>query len=99
MLMLNLMGNALKYSATEAEPVVELLQVERDGRSWMCVRDNGVGFDPETVSHAHDDRRFGIFGVREQLGRHGGRLVVESQPGTGTAARVSVPIGTERNRG
>ncbi|MFI9008234.1 sensor histidine kinase [Actinosynnema sp. NPDC053489] len=52
----------------------------------LDVRDDGAGFDPE----AHTDG-FGLVGMRQRVSRLAGALVVESEPGGGTAVSASVP--------
>jgi signal transduction histidine kinase len=53
----------------------------------LDVRDDGTGFDPATRSPG-----YGLTGMRERVGRVGGRLEVESAPGEGTAISVAVPL-------
>ena len=99
----NLIGNALKYSAGQAPPLLAIDGERRDGMVLISVRDNGVGFDM-----AYADKLFGIFqrlhgvGQFEGLGvglaivrriveRHGGRVWAESAPGAGACFRFSLP--------
>ena len=99
----NLIGNALKYSAGQAPPMVAIDAERGDGKVLISVRDNGVGFDM-----AYADKLFGIFqrlhsvGQFEGLGvglaivrriveRHGGRVWAESAPGAGACFRFSLP--------
>ncbi len=71
-------------------------------RLWMAkdrigleVKDQGRGFEPPpldgpaaTERHEH----IGLRGMRERAALVNGRLVVESQPGTGTCVRVEIPL-------
>lgn len=101
---LNLLGNAVKYSARSPQPVVEV-GYERldDGGHQFVVRDNGAGFDM-----AYAGKLFGVFqrlhkaseypgtgiglaSVRRVLGRHGGRIWAESAPGQGAAFHFVLP--------
>jgi len=43
----NLLTNAWKYTGKTAEPEVSVLRVEKDGRPFVVVRDNGAGFSME----------------------------------------------------
>ncbi|WP_447008505.1 sensor histidine kinase [Saccharothrix isguenensis] len=52
----------------------------------LDVRDDGSGFDPAV----HTDG-FGLIGMRQRVSRLAGALVVESEPGGGTAVSASVP--------
>ena len=101
--MQNLLGNALKYSA--GQPVVRIAFEETDtprGRAF-CVSDNGAGFDP-----AHQDRLFGVFqrlhtqrefagngvglaSVKRIVLRHGGEVWAESAPGQGARFYFTLP--------
>jgi signal transduction histidine kinase len=60
----------------------------------FSVRDDGVGFDPESVqgpAHGH----FGLQGIRERLDAISGNLEIESSTGTGTKVMVSFPAEKE----
>ncbi|MCC8243477.1 sensor histidine kinase [Saccharothrix luteola] len=52
----------------------------------LDVRDDGAGFDPEVKTDG-----FGLVGMRQRVSRLAGALVVESEPGGGTAVSASVP--------
>ncbi|MDQ2585362.1 sensor histidine kinase [Saccharothrix yanglingensis] len=52
----------------------------------LDVRDDGAGFDPGTATDG-----FGLVGMRQRVSRLAGALVVESEPGGGTAVSASVP--------
>jgi signal transduction histidine kinase len=53
----------------------------------VLVRDDGAGFESGTVSGG-----FGLIGMRERVALVGGRLAIESSPGTGTTVRAELPI-------
>ncbi|MFE7505314.1 sensor histidine kinase [Promicromonospora sp. NPDC057488] len=58
----------------------------------LDVRDDGVGFRPHEVGdHVSDGGGFGLAGMRQRVQRLAGRLVVESEPGGGTALSASLP--------
>lgn len=92
----NLVGNALKYSSRVPSPrVVVERHTHTDGRRWICVRDNGAGFDmtqADRLFHPfqrlHSQSEFpgtgiGLATVRRVLGRHGGSIEARSSPGAG----------------
>ncbi|GGO30099.1 GAF domain-containing protein [Deinococcus humi] len=102
--MVNLLGNAVKYSAPNPTPVVTVSSCEQSGEVVVTVTDNGVGFDPQ-----YADKLFGMFSrlhradefegngvglamVKKVVQRHGGRVWAESTPGAGAAFHVALPL-------
>lgn len=64
-----------------------------DGKLLFSVKDNGGGFDPEDcpgILQGH----FGLEGIRERAGLLSGDLEIESAPGKGTKATVSIVLPT-----
>jgi PAS domain S-box-containing protein len=56
------------------------------------VVDDGCGFDPAFVTLAHSTTSgFGLFSIRERVALLGGELQIDSAPGKGTRATVTVP--------
>jgi signal transduction histidine kinase len=91
----NLIGNAIKFRAPDRPPVIRV-SAERDGAFWRFrVSDNGIGIDSR-----YFDKVFVIFerlhglevpgtGIglafcRKIVGRHGGRIWLESVVGQGS---------------
>jgi PAS domain S-box-containing protein len=103
-LWLNLLGNAVKYSARRERPRVEVCYTPlEEGGHHFSIRDNGVGFDME-----YADKLFGVFqrlhkasdypgtgiglaSVRRVLGRHGGRIWAEAEPDKGAVFHFILP--------
>ncbi len=57
------------------------------------VEDDGVGFDvSEMTAIATKARGFGLFSIRERLEQLGGRLEIDSKPGSGTKVTVIAPL-------
>lgn len=94
-----LLGNAWKYTGRTAQPSVRMYSEVRDGRSWICVSDNGAGFDmahaerlfqPFTRLHRQDEfvgHGLGLATVRRIVRRHGGEIEAESAPHQGATFR------------
>lgn len=55
----------------------------------LVVRDDGAGFDPETIG---EDAGLGLAGIREQAEILGGTFAIRSAPGAGTELRVWWPL-------
>ena len=69
---------------------VSLRQV-KDGVQ-LCVKDNGSGFSAQALRSRIAKRRLGLLGMQERLRLLGGRLLVQSMPGRGTAVVARVPL-------
>lgn len=58
----------------------------------LDVRDDGVGFTPDASrTSSSRDGGFGLAAMRQRVQRLAGRLVIESDPGAGTALSTTVP--------
>jgi signal transduction histidine kinase len=75
--------NASKHGNAK-RAVVEIS--ERDATVQLTVRDDGDGFDPGAKTDG-----FGLLGMRERVELLGGKLRLDSAPGSGTSVRVSIP--------
>ncbi len=96
----------LELSATQQEPTL------RGAAAVLSVRDQGPGIDPMHVPRLterfyridnHRSREMGGTGlglaiVKHIIGRHRGRLRIESVPGQGTEFRVVLPRGIQSLR-
>ncbi|MPY35478.1 sensor histidine kinase [Streptomyces adustus] len=58
----------------------------------LDVRDDGTGFDPESLPRRTRTGGFGLDGMRARAERIAGSLAVESEPGHGTALSARVPL-------
>jgi signal transduction histidine kinase len=107
-LLLNLMGNAVKFTLS-GSVVLGVRQTGREGlHSTLCfeVTDTGIGIPPEkhtavfqpfTQGDDSTTRRFGGTGlglsiVRRLVELMGGRLELQSQPGQGSTFRVLIAL-------
>jgi PAS domain S-box-containing protein len=77
---------------------VSILLDQRSERISVIIEDDGVGFDAEQPDTTR--QRFGLIGMRERATLLGGRLDIESHPGTGTTvvARIPLSLGVDPNR-
>ncbi|MEX2540824.1 MAG: GAF domain-containing sensor histidine kinase [Trueperaceae bacterium] len=84
------MNNVAKHAA--ARRVTVSVGREADGQAFVRVRDDGRGFDLATVSdRVTSAGGLGLRQMRERVEARGGRLQLESAPGSGTTVIASVP--------
>ena len=85
-----LLTNVMKHAQSD-EAIVSLDQ--HMGTLRIEVRDNGVGFDPVAVKkNTENFSKFGLFSIGERMQALGGTFEVESMPGHGTIARLTLPV-------
>ena len=87
-----LLTNVMKHAKANDVRVTVALEPQ-SGTLRIEVRDNGVGFDPGAVNkHTEHRSKFGLFSIGERLRALGGTFEVESMPGQGTIARLTLPV-------
>ncbi len=65
----------------------------KDALIRLTVSDDGIGFDSSTVnSYNTRTASFGLFSIRERLGKLGGKMDIISRPGQGTVVVLSAPL-------
>ena len=98
-----LLSNAVKYTRTREQALIEVWAEDR-GQTWaVFVRDNGVGFDPR-----YQDKLFSMFqrlhrqedfegagvslaNARRIVARHGGLMTAEGQVDQGATFGFILP--------
>jgi len=64
-----------------------------DSQVRLAIRDNGLGFDPETPrTRDKDSGGFGLINMRERARLLGGELTAQSEPGKGTLVEAILPL-------
>jgi two-component system sensor histidine kinase SenX3 len=105
---LNLLGNAAKYSGTSREVRVV---ARADGQVRVSVADDGIGI-PESEQARIFERFYRVPGaaaetagaglglalVRHFAEAHGGAVTVHSRPGSGSTFSVSLPLADREGR-
>ncbi len=82
------LSNVVRHADTREARV----RVERRGGAVVAtVEDRGRGFRIDEAAAA-EGRGLGLFGMRERAAYVGGRVDIESRPGTGTRVRAEVPV-------
>lgn len=77
--------NTVKHSAAKNVSI----RMNREGNRFLLViRDDGMGFDPETVG---TKERFGLSGIKERARWLGGSCRVVSAPGRGSTIEIAIP--------
>ncbi len=61
-----------------------------NGRAKFSVRDNGSGFDP-AAAPSFAQGHYGLLGIRERIESLEGEFTIESAPGKGAKATISIP--------
>lgn len=101
--LMNLVSNAIKYSAKKERPVIQIGGEDQDNQTVYFVKDNGAGFDM-----AYADKLFGVFQrlhsqeefegtgvglalVKRIIDKHHGTVRAEGLEGQGAAFYFHLP--------
>jgi len=100
---INLISNAVKYSANKEAPQIEIGSFGRDAETVFFVKDNGVGFDEKYLNklfkvfqrlHSADEFEgtgVGLAIVEKIISKHGGKVWAEGTKNQGARFYFSFP--------
>ena len=102
--LLNLVGNAMKYGAGKP---VQIVVDGDDAHGRLVVADRGIGIDAAVLprifekfergvsTHHYGGLGLGLYVAREIVAAHGGRIEAKSAPGEGTTFVVDLPLSSD----
>ncbi len=100
----NILGNALKYLDPERRGSIKISGEAYEKESIYCIEDNGIGIHPDhqykifqlfhrlNPDDGTDGQGLGLTITKRALGRNGGCIWAESEPGKGSKFFVSLPV-------
>ncbi|MBS0170692.1 MAG: PAS domain S-box protein [Nitrospira sp.] len=86
-----LLFNIIKHAQTDHAALT--VNVDERHELWICVEDEGSGFDLAELSKSGDTHgKFGLLSIRERMELLGGECELSSSPGVGTLAILHLPL-------
>ena len=102
-ILLNLIGNAIKYRSPDRDNVVEISSQNTEGFIVLSIRDNGLGIAEKNLGQlfskfkrVHDlnslveGTGIGLYLVKRMVNNAGGEIEVESELGEGSSFKVYI---------
>lgn len=87
--------NVIKHA--QASRVSVMLEYRYD-ELLVIVEDNGRGFHPEMTLTAKEGGSLGLVGIQERAALVGGKVKIESEPGSGTTLAIRIPASASSNQ-
>lgn len=105
----NLISNAIHYQPQDKNHTIkiEVSQTDDNTHHWISIKDNGLGIDEEYfdlifqpfkrlhVSSEYEGSGIGLSICKKIVERHGGNIIVKSQPNQGTEFEICLPKNTK----
>lgn len=86
-----ILNNVIKYA--ECQHVETQLYQDAEKCIWLCVKDDGVGFDVNNPNVGN-----GLGYLKESATLLGGKISIEAAPNQGTKVCLSIPLGKPKKR-
>lgn len=99
----NVLSNAVKFTSTREQAIIEIFSEVTDSHCTLVIRDNGVGFDMnhagklfEVLQRMHAKEEFegtgiGLATVKKIMQKHGGEVFMEGQVNGGAVVKLIFP--------
>ena len=84
-------NNLIKYA--QCTQVAIHIEVQKN-RFNLMIRDNGIGFDPDTKATGN-----GLYNMQQRAQNMRGTLRIASAPGAGTTLKLSFPLNKITSKG
>ena len=89
--LLMVVREALHNAIRHGQPTKVHVDIGFESKEFRVqVQDDGCGFDPAAASSSPNGH-YGLIGMQERVKRLGGKLILNSSPGTGTELTMFVP--------
>jgi signal transduction histidine kinase len=82
-------NNIIKHASAQN---VELHILDKEDEIYVLLKDDGIGFDETSLTHAG----IGLRSMRERAKLLGGNVDIHSEPDGGTAVEAHIPLTTEK---
>jgi PAS domain S-box-containing protein len=97
----NLLINAIKYKQPGNDPVISIYTYKKGDKFEILFKDNGKGIDEKNFKNLFglykrfdttiEGKGLGLFMVKMQVENLGGKITVQSEPGSGTTFKLEFP--------